>query len=116
MEYATGLLVTPWTLSRAEFSWLIGRQVEADGWKEGISGESFARYCGRAECEYRKVRLALTITRRSLFRGLAPSLIRAAPAAAATFVGFEMTRGERDGVLVVLLTQGADFIIDRDLL
>ncbi|ORX38983.1 mitochondrial carrier domain-containing protein [Kockovaella imperatae] len=29
---------------------------------------------------------------RSLFRGLSPSLLRAAPAAAATFVGFELTR------------------------
>lgn len=30
----------------------------------------------------------------ALFRGLGPSLLRAVPAAASTFVAFEMTRGE----------------------
>ena len=29
----------------------------------------------------------------ALFRGISPSLIRAAPAAASTFVAFELTRG-----------------------
>lgn len=33
-------------------------------------------------------------SRKALYRGLAPSLIRAVPAAAATFLGFEATKGE----------------------
>jgi len=32
--------------------------------------------------------------RNALFRGIGPSLLRAVPAAASTFVAFEMTRGE----------------------
>jgi hypothetical protein len=34
------------------------------------------------------------ISRGALFRGISPSLLRAAPAAASTFVAFELTRGE----------------------
>jgi hypothetical protein len=34
------------------------------------------------------------IGRGALFRGISPSLLRAAPAAASTFVAFELTRGE----------------------
>jgi len=33
------------------------------------------------------------ISRGALFRGISPSLLRAAPAAASTFVAFELTRG-----------------------
>lgn len=33
------------------------------------------------------------IIRGALFRGISPSLLRAAPAAASTFVAFELTRG-----------------------
>lgn len=32
----------------------------------------------------------------ALFKGIAPSVIRAVPAAAATFVGFELSKGELD--------------------
>jgi len=39
---------------------------------------------------YRVMRL---ISRGALFRGISPSLLRAAPAAASTFVAFELTRG-----------------------
>jgi hypothetical protein len=34
------------------------------------------------------------ISRGALFRGISPSLLRAAPAAASTFGAFELTRGE----------------------
>jgi len=36
----------------------------------------------------------LTFTSKALFRGLGPSLMRAFPAAASTFVAFELTKGE----------------------
>jgi hypothetical protein len=52
----------------------------------------------------------------ALFRGLSPSLIRAVPAAASTFVAFELTRGKCRTNEFIRKAYQADCIINHDLL
>jgi hypothetical protein len=55
--------------------------------------------------------------RKSLFRGIGPSLLRAVPAAASTFAAFELTRGGfayQTGLSLTL--RFTEYIIDHDLL
>jgi hypothetical protein len=56
--------------------------------------------------------------RKGLYAGLAPSLVRAVPAAAATFVGFELTRGKFAVVIAIEWADRveSDYILEKDLL
>lgn len=67
-----------------------GVQSDLEGWWD-VS--PLCSVDGKRESSRRQKRLMRVRCRGALFRGLGPSLLRAVPAAASTFVGFELTRG-----------------------
>lgn len=93
MDSDTGSRVTPLTLPRAAFSCAILRQQKETGCMVDTLSRNSKISSPRVECECFVHSLWL-ISRKALFRGLGPSLVRAVPSAASTFVAFELTKGE----------------------